>query len=1795
MKKIFFLLIALFFSGLTYGQYLSESFDGSTFPPTGWTASTITNTNTLPLTGLWERVTTGTDPVCTTHSGAGMLKYNAWDYVAGTSAVIISPVIDLTSITATTVLEFWMYRDNGNLTTIDSLSFYINTSSSITAATLLGNYNRIKSKAPIETGIDGWYKYQVLIPSTFNTATNYLILKGHSAYGNNMFIDDIRILNPVAANAAPTNITFTGTTISGTTIGWTDNSTNEYSFSLYKSTNATSGFVLVDPYIASTSTATTGTTYSKTISGLSETTQYYFRISANAGLESPYLTGSTTTPTGTLSGVKTIGPTGTYPSLTAAFADITLNGLSASVDLILQPNYVSTVETFPITPSSSATALKKIRIYPAASGLNITSSNALGTINFDGASYVTIDGRVNATGNLKDLVIANTVTTASAIKFINDATHNIIKFCTAQGVDSTGIGVVSFSTTTGLNGNSYNLIDSCDIRDGASTPLNSIYSLGTSGADNKFNTISNCNIYNFYRSYACNPIGIGLGAGNNAWSILNNSFYQTSVRNPTAANGFNIIIISSGENHNISGNFIGGSAPLCGGTPFTINGLALANFIYAIRITSATSATSINNIQGNTIANISLQAYCTASGTRFAGVLSSAGIANIGTITGNVLGSNSTTGSIVYTSGNSTGTFSTSLMGLYISGGSGIIQNNVVGGITINASTASTATVSFYGIYAQGSGTNLISNNIVGNNTVSNSIQTIAATATPVAIAGIYTNITTTGSSITYANNTIANIVNNNTAAAGYLLGLRNAGTVTSVVDNNVIHDLSCAALNTGTTNLAAIVGISSSNSANNIIISRNSLYNFFSTAPSAATGINGIYKSGAGTNCKVERNLIYNFSINSSTTTSSINGIMTNGGTGIYSNNMIRLGLKPDGSDLTTGLRMNGIYDLATTNNFYFNTVYLGGNSVVSVDSTYAFRSLVTTTARNFKNNIFINARSNASGAGVNYAVNVAGTTADPAGLAMDYNIIQASGTGGIFGRFNLLDVADLASWKTNVGQDTNSLSINPLFAAPTAIIPNLHLTVGSPAESAGILIDSVSYDFDGDIRANNSPTDIGADAGYYDITLPTASFVPANLSTAVALNSSIEVTFNEMVRKIDNTVLDNSNIASVISFKKVSDNSNIAFSATWNSSTRKIVVTPTVALLGLTTYKLNVNVEDYNNNVLSGSDSTRFTTIVNTDATLSDLKVSGTTVTGFAPATIIYNVILASGTTVVPTVLATTTDINATKIITAAASLPGTTTVVVTAQDGTTTKTYTINFTVAPNSDASLSDLKVNGTTVTGFAATTLIYNVVLPFGTVVVPTVTATTTDANATKTITPAAALPGSTSVYTTAGDGTTHLTYTINFTIGAASSVATLSDLKVNGTTVTGFTASTLVYNVILPYGTTVVPTVTATTTDANATKIITPAATLPGSTTVVTTAQNGTAHLTYTVNFTIAPNVVATLSDLKVNGVTVTGFSASILSYTVTLPYGTTVVPTVTATTTDANATKVITPAATLPGTTNVVVTAQDGITTKTYTVNFTITAPSTIATLVDLKVDGTTVTGFSPTVLTYNVVLPAGTTIVPTVTASTASANATKIINPASSLPGATTVVVTAQDGTTTKTYTINFTVAIQTYSVTFNVVNGNGTLTATVDANTITSPATVNAGKNVIFTAVPAAGYEVKEWKHNGSVIASNTSTLDTLINLSANSTVTVEFKVIVGINEVNENPVNIYPVPAKDIINIKMNTDIHQISIISINGQLLSNTLINNKEAKINTSELCNGFYFLSIETSNGKTIKKIQISR
>ena len=111
------------------------------------------------------------------------------------------------------------------------------------------------------------------------------------------------------------------------------------------------------------------------------------------------------------------------------------------------------------------------------------------------------------------------------------------------------------------------------------------------------------------------------------------------------------------------------------------------------------------------------------------------------------------------------------------------------------------------------------------------------------------------------------------------------------------------------------------------------------------------------------------------------------------------------------------------------------------------------------------------------------------------------------------------------------------------------------------------------------------------------------------------------------------------------------------------------------------------------------------------------------------------------------------------------------------------------------------------------------------------------------------------------------------------------------------------------------------------------------------TKGNGTIWID-NIYFWKAPTAIGTqLADLTVDGSTIADFGASKTSYSVELPYGTTTVPTVAATTADTNASAVVTAATSIPGTTTIAITAADGATTSTVSVAFSInTTPTTAA-----------------------------------------------------------------------------------------------------------------------------------------------------------------------------------------------------------------------------------------------------------
>ena len=259
----------------------------------------------------------------------------------------------------------------------------------------------------------------------------------------------------------------------------------------------------------------------------------------------------------------------------------------------------------------------------------------------------------------------------------------------------------------------------------------------------------------------------------------------------------------------------------------------------------------------------------------------------------------------------------------------------------------------------------------------------------------------------------------------------------------------------------------------------------------------------------------------------------------------------------------------------------------------------------------------------------------------------------------------------------------------------------------------------------------------------------------------------------------------------------------------------------------------------------------------------------------------------------------------------------------------------------DATLSALTYNGTSVPNFSADVLSYEVELPAGTTTVPTVAATNNESHAAVNVTPATALPGTTTINVTAQDGTTTKQYTITFTVAsAAPKVLTATWANIQGTATVDNVNMTITGQVKNGTGlTAITPSFTG-----NNIASWSPQGARDFSNGAVDFEFSSSAGpmTTYTITITEAPamSTDATLSSLKYNNKSVPGFAASTYSYNIELEAGTTTAPTLSATQNESHATIEYTQASGVPGVGKVKVTAEDGTTTLTYTVNFTVAVP---------------------------------------------------------------------------------------------------------------------------------------------------------------------------------------------------------------------------------------------------------------
>ncbi len=936
------------------------------------------------------------------------------------------------------------------------------------------------------------------------------------------------LFTPVTGTiSAPTSFSTSNVQSSSMTIGWTNNAATAYAAVVYISVDATN-------YSPKGIVSMTGTgNYSLNVTGLSGNTTYYYRIYAagNSGTSNP-LSGSQATAAGSLFGTRQI-PTSSYPTIKSAIDSLNTFGLAGPIVFELLSSYTSSSETYPLTFSgisgSSATNTVTFRPSASATGLSISGSNATTLIDFNGVKNVKFDGRPGGTGSTSQLTISNTNTSATAgtIRFINDATADVIRYCTILGSStSTSAGTVTFSTPASV-GCSNDTLANCVIGPTSTSllPARAVYASGSTTVIGVNNTIDNCSIYDYFIASTTN-YGIGSIQGYTKWTISNNSFYQTATRSHTAANTIYNIYISASYNptgNRIIGNSIGGTSAGAGGSAMThaLSTSTLSPIFYGIYCSNNSSTTDTTTISGNVIANINFTSAST--GVAFYGINALYG--NM-FVSNNVIGAGTGTGSISITN-NATATGFTvngivaqpSSVGALIS-----MTGNTVGSINMTTTTPASSGCSFLGISLSGAiGANsTVSNNTVGSSSTANSINAqtaVTGTATQ-GMTGIQVASSSGNYSTTVSSNIVANIINNGTSAtsaANYVRGIYASSGVVAITGNTVRNLYNAAGNASGTTTTMSVVGIVQGSSTTPLypltgqLVSGNTIHTLSNTNTSAAsmfiTGIT-MTSSSAGGISIVEKNFIHSI-FNASSSNTNVLAFAAAGGQTVYRNNMIRLGFDNTGSAVTNPNGFQGFQKITTTKGFFDNnTVYIGGTNVTGTSNTFCFwrNSAASAGVDEIRNNIFQNARSNSSGTGAHICILLGSSTSASAAVAcsalsLNNNLYYHAGTGGYIGGIlytpgsTIYIYSTIPSWSGACSQDNASGYSSPglVFPTGTSANVNVHITGNTAARGGGVGLAAVSDDFDGDSRPGAN-TDIGADqcssCSANDIFPPTISY---------------------------------------------------------------------------------------------------------------------------------------------------------------------------------------------------------------------------------------------------------------------------------------------------------------------------------------------------------------------------------------------------------------------------------------------------------------------------------------------------------------------------------------------------------------------------------------------------------------------------------------------------------------------------------------------------------------------------------
>jgi hypothetical protein len=546
----------------------------------------------------------------------------------------------------------------------------------------------------------------------------------------------------------------------------------------------------------------------------------------------------------------TISTTPTYAAtnVTTYFTTTANGGISVAPTSFQIP--LTNATGFYVGQSVSGTGISSGSVITAVSGNNIyvnaptmqysyasgatVSTLPTSTVNFNGAQYVYIDG-----GSKSNLIIENPNTLSNTITLQNGASNNKILNCTVKGVStSNSYATILVGSVSQTSSNNNNLIDNCDIRDGATKPLIAVSFMGASGVVNTGNTISNCNIYNVGSSTSASVIAMYFTANSSASTTIDsNKIYWTSDVNDGAVVNSYYGILARGEGNIIKNNVIGYKA-IDGTGTFKLTSTANSRFI-GIKSECGTSYANRTIIDNNTISNITLEVAAAGTAYNYEAVL---------------------TGIIGNSSSAYTGTY-------------GEFTNNKVQNLKLYNSAAPGS--STYSLYVMNIFT---ANTVVTGNVVDNIIARGGTEATAANYQTIVRGIQIyqgTGSSSSVASNKVSNIVSGDASitAGSTVHGIFCGAEVVSTIEKNKVYNVS-AINNAGTAITYGLVVYNSSTSTTPTYVKNNIVR--LGTDNAVGNIIHGIYQqtsaTGVGYKLNVYNNTVY------------LGGTVASGTTGITS-----------------------------------------------------------------------------------------------------------------------------------------------------------------------------------------------------------------------------------------------------------------------------------------------------------------------------------------------------------------------------------------------------------------------------------------------------------------------------------------------------------------------------------------------------------------------------------------------------------------------------------------------------------------------------------------------------------------------------------------------------------------------------------------------------------------------------------------------------------------------------------------------------------------------------------------------